>query len=163
MVKCSARNRYGCIFKVFTLNKNLRRHHRLYHDGPSSSFKYIPCNRYFSDRSNYQQHILQHSKFGDGVETFNIINCTDCNRQIPKTNWYYHIWTNAHKLSYADKNRNDHSWVESNGEEVKCVRSVFNNRIIIYFIANKNETYLIPEHFLSGIKYNEVKLLSNMI
>ena len=40
---------------------------------------------------------------------------------------------------------------------------MFNNRIITYSIENNNETNLIPENFLSGIKFKAVKLLSNMI
>ena len=48
--------------KVFTLNRILRRHHRLFNAKPSSSIKCLPCNRYFTDQSNYKQNILQHSK-----------------------------------------------------------------------------------------------------
>ena len=70
--------------KVFTLNRNLRRHIRLCHDGLSTSFKCIQCNKYFSSQSYY----LQHSKIGDGGETINTITCTDCSQHIPKTNWY---------------------------------------------------------------------------
>ena len=66
------------------------------HDGPSTSFKCIPCNRYFSDQLFYQQHNLQHSKIGDGVETIDTVNCTDCNQQIHNKNDHYHIPTNAH-------------------------------------------------------------------
>ena len=68
--------------KVFTVNRNLRRHIRLCHDEPSTSFKCIPCNEYFSNQLNYQQHTLQHSKLGYGTETIDTVNCTNSNQML---------------------------------------------------------------------------------
>ena len=89
----------------------------------------------------------------------NYLTDTDCNQHIPKTNWHYCIRENAHKRNCARKIRNVDNGVDIDDDEVKCVRSVFNNRIITYSIENNNETNLIPENFLSGIKFKVVKLV----
>ena len=89
---------------------------------------------------------LQHPKIGDAV------NCTDCNQQIYKKNWqiFQHIPTNAHKLNCSGKIRNDNG-VIIDDNEVKCLTSVFENRIITYSIENSNEENLIPENFLKWL------------
>ena len=106
--------------KVFTLNTDLKKHHRLYHAGPPTSYKYMLCNKYFSNQSNYQQHTSQHSKIGDGGETIDTVNCTDCSQHITKPNWHHHVRTNAHIRNCADKIRNDDNGVNINDHEVKC-------------------------------------------
>ena len=102
--------------------RSLKRHIRLCHDGPSTLFKCIPCNRYFLDQLYHQQHILQHSKIGDGGETIDTVNFTGCNQQ-------------------------NYKCVNIDDDEVKCVRSVFKNRIITYSIDNNNNGNLMPENF----------------
>ena len=64
--------------KEFKVIRSLKRHIRLCHDGTSTSFKCVPCNRYFSDKVCSQQH----SKIEDGRETTDTVNCTACNQQI---------------------------------------------------------------------------------
>ena len=83
-------------------------------------------------------------------------------QQIHKKNCHYHIRTNAHKHNCFDKILNDNG-VNIDNDEVKCFRSVFKNRIITYSIENNNEENLIPENFLSEIKFKVTKLLNNMI
>lgn len=137
--------------KEYKLNSSLRRHHRIHHEEPSSSIKCIPCNRYFSDQSSYQHHLLEHSKTEEGETN---VNCTDCKQYIPKANWHYHVRTNQHKINCAK--------ICNDVDEIKYIKSVFNHRIITYLIKNNNKSDLIPENFLSDIKYKVVELLRNM-
>ena len=84
----------------------------------------------------------QHSKIGDGGETFNTIIYTECNQQIPKTSLYYHIRTNAHKLNCAVNIRNDDYGVGVDDDEVKHVGLVFLSRIkfkVVKFLRNMEQ------------------------
>ena len=54
--------------------------------------------------------------------------------QTPDSYHIYHIRTNACKLNCANKIRNDDNGVDIDNDKDKYVKSVFNNRIITYFI-----------------------------
>lgn len=78
--------------KNFKLNSSLRRHIRLNHDGPSSSFYCSKCNLHFGTHQDLQRHLhlIEHPEN-------NNVFCNVCNKHILKSIWHYHLRTNTHK------------------------------------------------------------------
>lgn len=148
-------SKFICEFckKEFTMNTNLRRHIRLHHQEPSSSFKCVTCKLYFSNREEWEQH--SHTISDSGAIN---IYCDKCRTYISNTKWHNHIRTNMHKTNSAEKTEKYNNYDGS----LKCIKSVFNNRIITYLIENSNETDLIPENFLYTIRGNVIELLYNV-
>lgn len=144
--------------KVFTMNKNLRRHIRPYHDGPSSSFKCKTCKRYFSDREEWHRHTHTETEGNNNGDNINFF-CDDCEKPIPRKNWPYHKRTNEHKINCSKRLDDDH---DDDGN-LKCIKSSFNNHIVSYLIENVNKTELIPENFLAVIREKVIRLLCKHI
>ena len=121
--------------------RNLRRVIRLYHDGPSTSFKCKTCNKYLSYHAERHRH--SHSLTEDNKNAKISAYCAYFTKYILKTNWYYHKRTNDHKLKCAEKAYNG-----SDADGVKCIQSSFINRIITYLVEYNNKINLISENFL---------------
>lgn len=132
--------------KVFKHNPSLRRHVRKHHE-----FKCSICDMKFMDRTQFlkHQHLTDHTR---KIEKTTIY-CVICNKHVQKTIWPYHLRTNIHKENCAEHLSND----------IKCVRSVFNNRIETYIFENKVKDDLIPEKFLTSITDRVIEMFKNVI
>ena len=132
--------------KIFTLNRNLRRYIRLYHDRPSTSFKCQTCNKYFSNHAEWHQHTHSQSKIEGDRNGVSSVYCEECKKDIPKTIWRYHSRTNDHKINSAGISDN----YVNDCDNIKCIKSSLKNRIITYRVDITKKYDLIPGNFFSG-------------
>lgn len=79
--------------------------------------------------------------------------CDICNVCIPVKEWLYHLRTLKHRLNAA---------VETD-QGLKCVKSIFNERIETYLCENETEELQSPKEFMVIVKGKVIKLLESMI
>ncbi|XP_065370870.1 uncharacterized protein LOC135963015 [Calliphora vicina] len=143
---------FTCDFcgKIYNINSSLKRHVRIHHQN-SSSMKCSICDLKFSTRKDFLKHIhlIEHN---ENVKESSV-NCNDCKITILKKYWPHHLRTNAHK----------DNCVKQFNKDVKCINSIFKNRIATYLFENENRNNLIPENFLRSIKDKIIEMLKDML
>lgn len=81
------------------------------------------------------------------------MKCENCQIEIPKNEYQYHIRTNLHKSNCI---------LKSEFEHVDIIATAFKNRIMTYRL-NPSEEYLTPESFLMDSQEHIMKVIINSL
>lgn len=69
----------------------------------------------------------------------NVVKCDQCDLQINRKQYQYHLRTELHKMN---------NMVASEFKNIYIIKSAFRNRVITYCVKDKNEKFITPEEFL---------------
>ncbi|XP_050340230.1 uncharacterized protein LOC126766507 [Bactrocera neohumeralis] len=94
------------------------------------------CEKSYTHKRSLEKHITIKHQESKKEKTF----CEQCKIQVKENLWVAHVRTNMHK-------KNCMFSVNSNNNNIKCINSMFTNRIETYVIENNQPNDLIVENF----------------
>lgn len=106
------------------------------------------CEKTYVRKRSLNKHITMKHQ-----DSKTIFFCEQCKVQVKKNEWTAHVRTNIHKKNCMYSVNNN----------VKCINSMFNNRIETYVLENDEPKDLIIEHFFEKHLNELTELLQKSI